>query len=94
MHAKNRVTPRKIQSARRLNIAVVIPFLDKYGGAERYVIECVRFWQYRHDITIYASEINKALLIEHDTGEAVRLVKLTSRLQWIKWIIQLYLKQW
>ena len=56
----------------RLDLAVVIPFLAKYGGAERYLIECVNQWQRRHDITIYSTKINDQLLEEHGIGPAVK----------------------
>lgn len=61
---------------RPLDIAVIIPELAKYGGAERYLIECVRRWQDRHAITIYASKINEQLLAEHGISRGVK----TSRI--------------
>ncbi len=61
----------------KLDLAIIIPTLDKYGGAERYLIECVRYWQDRHDITIYSSSINEELLGEHGVGDAVSLCKLS-----------------
>ena len=62
----------------RLNIGIIIPFLEKYGGAERYLIECVRFWQHKHDITIYSAKIKHELLAEHSVGPEVKLVELTN----------------
>jgi len=59
-----------------LDIAVIIPELRKYGGAEKYLIECLRRWQDCHDITIYAIEISKKLLEEHGVIKA-KLRKLT-----------------
>jgi glycosyltransferase involved in cell wall biosynthesis len=61
----------------RLDLAVIIPILAKYGGAERYLVECVRYWQDRHDITIYSTSINHALLAEHGIGDGVKCAKLT-----------------
>ena len=61
-----------------MNLGIIIPFLEKYGGAERYLIECIRYWQDRHNITIYATKINQALLLEHGISEAVKLNKLTG----------------
>jgi glycosyltransferase involved in cell wall biosynthesis len=61
----------------RLDLAVIIPILAKYGGAERYLIECVRYWQDRHDITIYATSINRSLLKEHGIKECVHCAELT-----------------
>lgn len=60
-----------------LNMAVVIPELAKYGGAERYLIECVSRWQDLHDITIYASKIDEQLLQEHGIGSRVKLMRLS-----------------
>ncbi|MGB7249651.1 MAG: glycosyltransferase [Phormidesmis sp.] len=56
----------------RMNLAIVIPLLEKYGGAERLLIECVSRWQHRHDITIYAAGINERILEEHGIGDRVK----------------------
>ena len=61
----------------RLDLAIIIPVLAKYGGAERYLIECVRFWQERHDITIYSTSINRSLLEEHGIKDCVQRVEVT-----------------
>jgi len=63
--------------APRLDLAIVIPMLAKYGGAERYLVECVRYWQGRHDITIYSTTINRALLREHGIADGVKCVEIT-----------------
>lgn len=60
-----------------MDLAIVIPFIEKYGGAERYLIECVRAWQNRHDITIYATKISDKLLAEHDIGPDVKRCELS-----------------
>lgn len=62
----------------RLDIGVIIPLLNKYGGAERYLIECLRRWQHRHDITIYAHSISDSLLTEHGIGPGVRRAPLSN----------------
>src|SRR6185436_16808086 len=64
-------------TSKRLSMAVVIPELAKYGGAERYLIECVSRWQHLHDITIYASVVNADLLAEHGIGKKVKIKKLS-----------------
>jgi glycosyltransferase involved in cell wall biosynthesis len=56
----------------QIDLAVVIPLLEKYGGAERYLIECVRVWQDRHRITLYSASINEELLAEHGIGDHVQ----------------------
>ena len=65
----------------RLNLGIVIPALDKHGGAERYLIECVKYWQHRHDITIYAAVFNRSLLKESGIAETVKLVELAPRFE-------------
>lgn len=64
-------------SGRRLSIAVIIPELAKYGGAERFCIESVQRWQHLHDITLYASCFNKALLREHGITDCVTCVEIS-----------------
>ncbi|MEX3854193.1 glycosyltransferase [Paraburkholderia sp. BR10923] len=60
-----------------MDLAIIIPLLEKYGGAERYVVECLRHWQHNHDITIYAAAINEELLAEHGIGKQVKRSLLT-----------------
>lgn len=59
------------------SIALVIPKLTSYGGAERLVVECVARWQDRHEVTIYTSESDPRLLEEHGVGDQVRVRRLT-----------------
>ena len=66
-------------AARSLDLAVIIPSLDKYGGAERFVIECVRRWQHRHQVTLYSTAFDEALLREHDIGDHVRRMRLSPQ---------------
>ena len=60
-----------------LDIAVIIPKLGKYGGAEKYVIECVARWQKHHKITIYTSECDPGLLKEHGIKK-ISVVKISG----------------
>ena len=60
-----------------LDLAIIIPFLEKYGGAERYLIECIRYWQERHQITIYSTSFSERLLKEHGISSGVKRVQLT-----------------
>lgn len=62
-----------------LDIGIIIPELAKYGGAERYLVECLICWQDKHRITVYASEFNFEMLTEHGVRDAVQLVKLSAR---------------
>ena len=45
-----------------MDLAVVVAELNKYGGAEKYIIECVKRWQQEHRITLYATKFNLPLL--------------------------------
>jgi hypothetical protein len=47
-----------------MNIGVVTRDLDQYGGAEIYLLECLRRWQEVAQITLYASKIDPRLLEE------------------------------
>lgn len=59
-----------------MDIGVIIPELRKYGGAEKLLIECLRRWQYKHLITVYAIGFNEKLLEEHKITN-IKLKKLT-----------------
>src|SRR5882757_8604916 len=72
----NRGFPEENDSAVSLNVGIIIPALEKHGGAERYLIECVKYWQQRHEITIYATAFNRDLLSEIGIGSSVKLVEL------------------
>ncbi|MEO0645279.1 MAG: glycosyltransferase family 4 protein, partial [Cyanobacteria bacterium J06650_10] len=60
-----------------LDLAIIMPFLQKYGGAERLIIECVSRWQDHHNITLYATKINERLLAEHGVGSGVQRTLLS-----------------
>ncbi len=60
-----------------MNLGIIIPSLEKYGGAERFVIECVKHWQHHHAITIYATAFNRDLLKASGIGPSVTLFELT-----------------
>lgn len=73
--------PFQADAAPRIDIGIIIPRLEKYGGAERFVIECVRHWQHRHAVTIYAMTFDRDLLTEHGIGDGVRMVELPGNLE-------------
>ena len=64
-----------------LDIGIIIPELEKYGGAERYLLECVTRWQDQHRITLYASRINMKLLKECGIKRKVATIKIHSYFQ-------------
>ncbi len=75
--AKDSTNQEQRDDISMLNLAIIIPSLEKYGGAERLLIECVYRWQDRHDITIYAAGINEHILKEHGIGSQVKRMLLS-----------------
>lgn len=59
-----------------LNLGVVTNKLEQHGGAEIYLLECMRRWQEVADITLYAPRINENLLEEHgvDVGRLQQFI--------------------
>ena len=56
-----------------------MPRLDQYGGAQRFVVECIRRWQHRHRLTIYSSRVSNSFFEEHRVDRAkVELAPLTA----------------
>ena len=64
-----------------LDIAVIIPELMKYGGAERVVLECVARWQLKHRITLYSTRFNRQMLAEHQVEDHVSLADAVTGLR-------------
>jgi len=62
-----------------MNLGVVTKSLEQHGGAEIYLLECLRRWQEKADITLYATNINPDLLKEHGVdAKRIQQVELTS----------------
>ncbi|MEE8575563.1 MAG: glycosyltransferase family 4 protein, partial [Thermodesulfobacteriota bacterium] len=62
-----------------MNIGVVTNGLEDHGGAEVYLLECLRRWQEKAEITLYAPSLNEALLKEYGVDlHRIAYVKLTS----------------
>jgi glycosyltransferase involved in cell wall biosynthesis len=59
-----------------MNLGVVTPQLDHYGGSEVYLLECLRRWQHEVDITLYTPMYRRTLLDEFEVGPRVKLVRL------------------
>ncbi len=59
-----------------MNIGVVTPQLDHYGGSEVYLLECLRRWQEAMDVTVYTPLYRRDLLNEFNVGSRVKMVKL------------------
>lgn len=60
-----------------MNIGIIIPELAKHGGAERLVIECLMRWQDEHQITVYATKIDRKMLDLYGLQKSVRFKLLT-----------------
>ena len=63
-----------------LDIAIIIPDLKKYGGAERLLLECLVRWQHIHDLTVYSTSFNEELFAEVGLVRA-RMRQLTPRFE-------------
>jgi glycosyltransferase involved in cell wall biosynthesis len=64
-----------------LDIAIIIPELVKYGGAERFVIECLARWQHQHRITLYATSVDDKVVREFCPETNFKLVQLSPYFQ-------------
>lgn len=64
-----------------LDLAIIIPELVKYGGAERVVIECLARWQHHHRITLYATSINDRVVREFCPETRFKFVQLSPYFQ-------------
>lgn len=47
-----------------LDLAIITPELQKRGGAERFIIECLVRWQNIHSLTVYSTSFNDELYEE------------------------------
>lgn len=61
-----------------MDIAVVTPQLNGYGGSEIYLLECLKRWQAEATVTVYTPSFRKALFKEFGIGSGVRVFKLPS----------------
>ena len=61
-----------------MDLAVVTPQLNGYGGSEIYLLECLKRWQVEAKVTVYTPSFHKALFKEFGIGPNVRVVKLPS----------------
>jgi glycosyltransferase involved in cell wall biosynthesis len=62
-----------------MNLGVVTPHLAHYGGAEIYLLECLKRWQRELDITLYTCSANRRLLAEFGIRN-ISIVVLPSKL--------------
>jgi glycosyltransferase involved in cell wall biosynthesis len=59
-----------------VNIGIVSKSVDQQGGAEIYLLECMRRWQKKADITLYSTSIDLQLLVDHgiDTSRLIHVL--------------------
>jgi glycosyltransferase involved in cell wall biosynthesis len=60
-----------------LDLAIIIPEVVKYGGAERFVLECLACWQHHHDLTLYATSINDEIIRDICSEPRFKFVQLS-----------------
>jgi len=61
-----------------MHLGIVTPQLCQYGGAEIYLLECVKRWQKELQLTIYTPAYRRALLKEFGIGAQVQVVQLPT----------------
>ncbi len=61
-----------------MDIAVVTPQLNGYGGSEIYLLECLRRWQKEATVTVYTPSFHRPLFREFGIGTTVKVVKLPA----------------
>lgn len=63
-----------------MNLGVVTKQLSQYGGAEIYLLQCLKRWQYCADLTVYSPIISRALLTEYGLDlDRIKLVELEPK---------------
>jgi glycosyltransferase involved in cell wall biosynthesis len=61
-----------------MDLAVVTPQLNFYGGSEIYLLECLKRWCKNNKITLYTPRFNKRLFREFGIGDSIDVIKLPS----------------
>lgn len=61
-----------------MNLGIVTPQLSHYGGAEIYLLECLRRWQETADITVYTGSFSRKLFDEFGISRKVKIIKLPA----------------
>ncbi|HEU5303489.1 MAG TPA: glycosyltransferase [Gemmatimonadales bacterium] len=61
-----------------MNLGIVTPQLSHYGGAEIYLLECLKRWQREVDITLYTGSVNRRLFDEFGIDRKIKVVTLPS----------------
>ncbi len=59
-----------------MNIGIVIPQLNSYGGAEIYLLECLKRWQKHAEIVVYTPSFQKRLFKEFGIDSNVKVINL------------------
>lgn len=48
-----------------MDIGIIFPYMETYGGAQIYALECIKRWQKKHDITFYSVIYNQELFEDY-----------------------------
>jgi glycosyltransferase involved in cell wall biosynthesis len=63
-----------------MDLGIVTPQLNGYGGSEIYLLECIRRWQHEAAITVYTCAVNQQLLREFGISRHVKIALLPARI--------------
>ncbi|MFC1883461.1 glycosyltransferase [Thermodesulfobacteriota bacterium] len=61
-----------------MDLAVVTPQLNSYGGSEIYLLECLKRWHNSAKITLYTPKFNRKLFREFGIGDTINVIKLPA----------------
>lgn len=64
-----------------ISLAIITEQLQNYGGAEVYILECIRRWQEEMDIVIYTTRCNRKLLTEFGIDQDKVSVKILPQVK-------------
>ena len=66
-------------SSKGLSIGIIVPFLNRMGGMERFVLRTVAHWQHEHRLTVYSRAFDHRMLAQHGIQGHVELRALMLR---------------
>lgn len=49
-----------------MDMGIIFPYLETYGGAQIFALECLKRWKKENDLTLYSVNINKKLFENYD----------------------------
>ncbi|MGC9516358.1 MAG: glycosyltransferase [Methanomicrobiales archaeon] len=57
-----------------MDIACIIPKLNTIGGGEKFLIECIKRWQKKNEITLYTTSLDQKIIDEYSLEIQVKLL--------------------